>query len=206
MFEYYTTSEAAEFLKVTAKTLRTWDKEEEFVPDRREGENRLYSRYQIESKLGMTLEEAKDPVTGLTESKIKKLFTSARVEPFLFEQQMSIREQYYMFYMKIMEQSTKIFRETKIGYANFILSSPEIGSMFEVSTAGFAPASGYEVLSGMNVVYLGCINRRWKLYTTAALTADDILIGIVKDKKICTEDNALCLIKTKNFLQISYSP
>lgn len=202
MFELYTTSEAAEFLKVTPKTLRTWDKDDEFVPDRREGENRLYTRSQLETRLGMTLEEAIDPIASLTEAKIQDLLKSIGSMQSIFfndAHERSVMEKYHWLYTQLTSVSTNIYRETKIGYANWILTSPEIGSVLECCTAGFSPSyNSTELLDGMNVAYLGTLNRKWKLYTTAALPAEQLVTGIVKDKKICYQPNSMVWMKLPN--------
>jgi len=76
----------------------------------------------------------------------------------------TIKERYESLYVKIVEVSNVIHRKTLRGGANWIVTSPEVASIFETATAGFAPAPSETFTSRLGIQYFGTINNRWRLY------------------------------------------
>jgi hypothetical protein len=44
------------------------------------------------------------------------------------------------------------------------VTSPEVASIFETATAGFAPAPSETFTSSLGIQYVGTVNNRWRLY------------------------------------------
>lgn len=87
----------------------------------------------------------------------------------------TIKEKYESLYIKLIEVSNVIHRKTFRGGANFIVTSPEIASIFETVAeydAGFSPQS-----EGDHLQYAGTINCRWRLYKDHLFPVNKILLG-----------------------------
>lgn len=93
----------------------------------------------------------------------------------------TIKEKYESLYVKVVEVSNVIHRKTLRGSANWLVTSPEIASMFETATAGFAPAPSDTFNSTLGVQYVGTINNRWKLYKDPLFPTSEILMGYKGD-------------------------
>jgi hypothetical protein len=52
----------------------------------------------------------------------------------------TIKEKYESLYVKVVEVSNVVHRKTLRGGCNWLVTSPEVASIFETATAGFAPA------------------------------------------------------------------
>jgi len=76
----------------------------------------------------------------------------------------TIKEKYESLYVKIVEVSNVIHRKTLRGGANFIVTSPEVASIFETATAGFAPAPSETFTSSLGIQYVGTVNNRYRIY------------------------------------------
>ena len=50
----------------------------------------------------------------------------------------TIKEKYESLYVKVVEVTNVVHRKTLRGGANWIVTSPEVASIFETATAGFA--------------------------------------------------------------------
>lgn len=209
MQEYYSTSETANIFNVTAKTMRNWDKEDFFIPSKRDGEERLYSRQQIELKLGKTIEEAIDPILQLKKDDINYLISICENKSEIYTNGFNpedkdisfvnnnLKERFQFLYVKIIEKSTYIFRKTDISGANWLLTSPEMASWFEICTAGFAAAPHKEEKS--SVKYSGLINCRWRLYSSTLLDPGDLLLGIKLKSEIIKTTDALAMLVIKDW-------
>jgi hypothetical protein len=92
----------------------------------------------------------------------------------------TIKEKYESIYVKIAEISNIIYRKTLRG-ANWIVTSPEIASIFETATAGFAPAPSETFTSSLGIQYVGTVNARWRLYKDPLFPTGQLLMGYKGD-------------------------
>lgn len=93
----------------------------------------------------------------------------------------TIKERYESLYVKIVEMSNVIHRKTLRGGANWIVTSPEVASIFETATAGFAPAPSETFTSSLGIQYVGTINNRWRLYKDPLFRTNQLLMGYKGD-------------------------
>lgn len=93
----------------------------------------------------------------------------------------NIKEKYESLYVKLAEASAVIHRKTMRAAANWIVTSPEIATIFETSTAGFAPSPSETFTSSLGVQYVGSVGTRWKVYKDPAFKANQILFGYKGD-------------------------
>ena len=89
----------------------------------------------------------------------------------------TIKEKYESLYVKVVEVSNIIHRKTLRGGANWIVTSPEVASIFETATAGFAPAPSNNFESSMGIQYVGTVNNRWRLFKDPLFQRGSILMG-----------------------------
>jgi hypothetical protein len=105
----------------------------------------------------------------------------------------TIMEKYESLYVKCYEVTNVLLKKGAAGYF-WIVTSPEIASIFETSRGGFAPVSSKEFESniiggvmplGMPVIdYKGAVSARWRLYTDGLMPSNMLLIGC-NDTKEC---------------------
>jgi len=93
----------------------------------------------------------------------------------------TIKEKYESLYVKIVEISSVIHRKTLRGGANFIVTSPDVASIFETATAGFAPAPSETFTSSLGIQYVGTVNNRWRLYKDPLFPSNQLLMGYKGD-------------------------
>jgi len=93
----------------------------------------------------------------------------------------TIKEKYESLYVKVVEVSNVIHRKTLRGGANFIVTSPEVASVFETATAGFAPAPSETFTSSLGIQYVGTVNNRWRLYKDPLFPTGQLLMGYKGD-------------------------
>ena len=93
----------------------------------------------------------------------------------------TIKEKYESLFIKIVEVSNIIHRKTLRGGANWIVTSPEVASIFETATAGFAPGPGDGFTTSLGVQYVGTVNARWKVYKDPLFPTNQILLGYKGD-------------------------
>jgi hypothetical protein len=93
----------------------------------------------------------------------------------------TIKEKYESLYVKIVEVSNVIHRKTLRGGANWLVTSPEVASIFETATAGFAPAPSETFTSSLGIQYVGTVNNRWRLYKDPLFPTNQILLGYKGD-------------------------
>jgi hypothetical protein len=93
----------------------------------------------------------------------------------------TIKEKYEALYVKVVEVSTVIHRKTLRGGANWLVTSPEVASIFETATAGFAPAASETFTSSLGIQYVGTVNNRWRLYKDPLFPTGQILMGYKGD-------------------------
>lgn len=93
----------------------------------------------------------------------------------------TVKEKYESLYVKVVELSAVIHRKTLRGGANWMVTSPEVASMFETATAGFAPDPSETFTSSLGVQYVGSINKRWRLYKDPLFPTNQILMGYKGD-------------------------
>lgn len=89
----------------------------------------------------------------------------------------TIKEKYESLYVKVVEISNIIHRKTLRGGANWIVTSPEVASIFETATAGFAPAPSNNFESSLGIQYVGQVNNRWRIYKDPLFPRGSILMG-----------------------------
>jgi hypothetical protein len=197
-------SEAAKFLNVTSKTLRNWDKEGIFKPDFIENGNRRYSQGQIERKSGKTLSQLSDPITQLADKeKIDDLIQLAGKKRKLDIGFRSgdVKDKYQALYFALIEASYNMYRNNHHSPPNFIFTSPEIGCFFEIATAGFASAPwGDEKGKEHAVLYIGKLNRRWKIYESYLMPVDELILGYVEDSRIIEKKGFVSCMKIDNVI------
>lgn len=93
----------------------------------------------------------------------------------------TIKEKYESLYVKIVELSNVIHRKTLRGGANWLVTSPEVASIFETATAGFAPTMSDTFTSSLGIQYVGTINSKWRLYKDPLFPTGQILFGYKGD-------------------------
>lgn len=93
----------------------------------------------------------------------------------------TIKEKYESLYVKVVEVSNVVHRKTLRGGCNWLVTSPEVASVFETATAGFAPAPSETFTSSLGVQYVGTINNRWRLYKDPLFPQGQILMGYKGD-------------------------
>jgi hypothetical protein len=93
----------------------------------------------------------------------------------------TVKEKYESLYVKVVEISAVIHRKTLRGGANWIVTSPEVASIFETATAGFAPAPSETFTSSLGIQYVGTVNNRWRLYKDPLFLTNQILMGYKGD-------------------------
>ena len=99
----------------------------------------------------------------------------------------TLKEKYESLFIKIVEVSNVIHRKTLRGGANWIVCSPEVASIFETATAGFAPAMNADGWTGaLGVQYVGTVNARWRLYVDPMFPPGQILMGYKGDSYMDT--------------------
>jgi hypothetical protein len=93
----------------------------------------------------------------------------------------TIKEKYESLYVKVVEVSNIIHRKTLRGGANWLVTSPEVASIFETATAGFAPATSETFTSSLGIQYVGTVNNRWRMYKDPLFPTNQILMGYKGD-------------------------
>ena len=93
----------------------------------------------------------------------------------------TVKEKYESLYVKVVEVSNVIHRKTLRGGANFIVTSPEVASIFETATAGFAPAPSETFTSSLGIQYVGTVNNRYRIYKDPLFPTSQLLMGYKGD-------------------------
>lgn len=93
----------------------------------------------------------------------------------------TIKEKYESLYVKVVEISNVVHRKTLRGGCNWLVTSPEVASVFETATAGFAPAPSETFTSSLGIQYVGTVNNRWRLYKDPLFPTGQILLGYKGD-------------------------
>ena len=93
----------------------------------------------------------------------------------------TIKEKYESLYIKVVEISNVVHRKTLRGGCNWLVTSPEVASIFETATAGFAPAPSETFTSSLGIQYVGTVNARWRLYKDPLFPQGQILMGYKGD-------------------------
>ena len=93
----------------------------------------------------------------------------------------TIKEKYEALYVKVVEISNVVHRKTLRGGCNWIVTSPEVASMFETATAGFAPNTSETFTSSIGIQYVGTVNARWRLYKDPLFPTNQLLLGYKGD-------------------------
>jgi hypothetical protein len=93
----------------------------------------------------------------------------------------TIKEKYESLYIKIVEISNVVHRKTLRGGCNWLVTSPEVASIFETATAGFAPTPSETFTSSLGIQYVGTVNARWRLYKDPLFPTSQILMGYKGD-------------------------
>lgn len=93
----------------------------------------------------------------------------------------TIKEKYESLYVKVVEVSAVVHRKTLRGGCNWLVTSPEVASIFETATAGFAPAPSEGFTSSLGIQYVGTVNNRWRLYKDPLFPQGQILMGYKGD-------------------------
>lgn len=93
----------------------------------------------------------------------------------------TVKEKYESLYIKVVEVSNVVHRKTLRGGCNWLVTSPEVASVFETATAGFAPAPSETFTSSLGIQYVGTINNRWRLYKDPLFPQGQILLGYKGD-------------------------
>ena len=89
----------------------------------------------------------------------------------------TIKEKYESLFVKIVEVSNVVHRKTLRGGANWIVTSPEVASMFETATAGFAPQQSETFTSSIGIQYVGAVAPRCRVYKDPLFPTNQILLG-----------------------------
>jgi len=93
----------------------------------------------------------------------------------------TIKEKYESLYVKLVEISNVVHRKTLRGGCNWIVTSPEVASIFETATAGFAPAPSETFTGSLGIQYVGTVNNKWRIYKDPLFPSSQILLGYKGD-------------------------
>jgi hypothetical protein len=93
----------------------------------------------------------------------------------------TIKEKYESLYVKVVEVTNVVHRKTLRGGANWIVTSPEVASIFETATAGFAPAASDTFTGSLGIQYVGTVNNRWRIYKDPLFPTGQLLMGYKGD-------------------------
>jgi hypothetical protein len=93
----------------------------------------------------------------------------------------TIKEKYEALYVKVVEVSNVVHRKTLRGGCNWIVTSPEVASIFETATAGFAPSPSETFTSSLGIQYVGTVNSRWRIYKDPLFPTNQMLLGYKGD-------------------------
>jgi len=93
----------------------------------------------------------------------------------------NIKEKYESLYIKVVEVSNVVHRKTLRGGCNWIVTSPEVSSIFETATAGFAPSPSDTFTSSLGIQYVGTVNQKWRLYKDPLFPSGQMLMGYKGD-------------------------
>lgn len=89
----------------------------------------------------------------------------------------TIKEKYESLYIKCAEVGNVIHRKTLRGGANWMVTSPEVASIFETATAGYAPDGEESFNKTLGVQYVGTVKGKWQLYKDPLFPSNQILMG-----------------------------
>lgn len=91
----------------------------------------------------------------------------------------TVKEKYEALYIKIVEVSGVIHRKTLRGGCNWIVTSPEIASIFTTATSTHYD---WKERNDFEMCYHGTMNGRWRLYTSkTAIPKNTMLLGYKGD-------------------------
>lgn len=93
----------------------------------------------------------------------------------------TIKEKYESLYVKVVEVSNVVHRKTLRGGCNWIVTSPEVASIFETATAGFAPTPSENFTSSLGIQYVGTVTNKWRVYKDPLFPTGQILMGYKGD-------------------------
>lgn len=93
----------------------------------------------------------------------------------------TIKEKYESLYVKVVEVSAVVHRKTLRGGCNWIVTSPEVASIFETATAGFAPTPSETFTTSLGIQYVGTVNNRWRLYKDPLFPQGQMVMGYKGD-------------------------
>lgn len=93
----------------------------------------------------------------------------------------TIKEKYESLYVKVVEVSNVVHRKTLRGGCNWLVTSPEVASIFETATAGFAPNPSETFTASLGIQYVGTVNNRWRIYKDPLFPQGQILMGYKGD-------------------------
>lgn len=89
----------------------------------------------------------------------------------------TIKEKYESIYVKFVELGNQIHKKTLRGAANWIVCSPEVASIFETATAGFAPTLSDTFNTTAGIQYVGAVNSKWQIYKDPLFPVGQVLMG-----------------------------
>lgn len=94
----------------------------------------------------------------------------------------TVKEKYESLYVKLSELSATVHRKTLRGGANWIVCSPEVASMFETATAGYAPGPDTESFTNtLGIQYVGSVSKKWKIYKDPLFQNNQLVMGYKGD-------------------------
>lgn len=108
-------------------------------------------------------------------SKISEIATTKTTWDFHSAFGDTVIEKYESLYIKLIETSNLINNKTLRGGANFIITSPEIGSIFQTATSGYYYVDSNPVF-GL-VKDCGTVNSRWRLFENILMKQGKIIMG-----------------------------
>lgn len=90
----------------------------------------------------------------------------------------NIQEKYQALFVKLTEVSNIIHKKTLRGGANWIVTTPEIASIFEAALSNYQVTGIQDSFtSGIGVSYVGNVQNRWQLFKDPLFPANQILMG-----------------------------
>lgn len=115
----------------------------------------------------------------------------------------TIKEKYEHLFFKTSELTNVLVSSGVAGYF-WIVTSPEVASIFETATIGFYPAAcGTDYKHGLipmgikKTELAGTINARWRLYKSSTVEPNNLIIG-ANDK--FTNVSEYAVMKIENFI------
>ena len=149
-----------------------------------EAQQDLQSQYNIDIEAEMTATAAQEINLEIDRTILSDLYLNAGTKTawdYSTAEGDTVKEKNENLFVKMVEVSNIIHRRTMRGPANWIVTSPEIASMFETATAGFTIVPSKTFESAMGIQYVGTASTNMRIYKDPLFPTNQILMGYKGD-------------------------